>query len=254
MPRAKRIQSSTGIYHVMLRGINKQLIFEEPADYSYFIDCLAQVKELSGFKLFAYCLMGNHAHLLIKEGAEPLSQVFRRIGARYAFWFNWKYGRGGHLFQDRFRSEPVETNEQFIMVLAYIYQNPLKAGLCKTLKDYEWCSRKLLGKPGIIDEEDLFGIVPLKTILEREGEDAGVDLLEPRIGRRLAISDDEAFAKMKSISGANSAAAFQALDQVMQARAFIGLRKSGASIRQLARLSGISKGVVERLCRTGQDA
>ena len=113
----------------MLRGTNKQLIFVESSEYARFLAVLGEVKSLSGFKLFAYCLMENHLHLLMKEGAEPLSQVFKRIGARYVYWFNLKYERCGHLFQDRFRSEPVETDEYFLMALVYIYQNPVKAGL-----------------------------------------------------------------------------------------------------------------------------
>jgi REP element-mobilizing transposase RayT len=103
MARDARKRSETGIYHVMLRGINHQTIFEDDEDSEKFLDCLAESKKLSEFDLYAYCLMGDHVHLLLKERTETLAQIFRRLGARYVYWYNWKYQRSGHLFQDRFK-------------------------------------------------------------------------------------------------------------------------------------------------------
>jgi len=234
----------------MMRGINKQLIFEEPEDYSQFLSFLSEVKKISKFKLFAYCLMGNHLHLLIKEAEEPLSKIFQRVGARYVFWFNWKYGRSGHLFQDRFRSEPIESDDYFVMVLAYLYQNPVKAGLCKRPADYKWCSRKQLGDCELVDEAELFGIITIEEIKNTEKAELGREFLEPRIGRKMALSDAEAFARMKASSGVKNVSGFQLLDREMQAEVFRKLKMQGVSMRQLARLSGIGRGVVERLCRT----
>ena len=77
-------------------------------------------KEVSGFKLYAFCLMTNHVHMLIEAGEEPLEIVFRRIGSSYVKWYNQKYERTGHLFQDRYRSENVETEQYFMTVLRYI--------------------------------------------------------------------------------------------------------------------------------------
>ena len=81
MPRQARKKSESGIYHAMLRGINQQQIFEDAEDCDKFIQILQECKAISGFKLFAYCLMGNHIHLLIKPEDEPIEQVFKRIGA-----------------------------------------------------------------------------------------------------------------------------------------------------------------------------
>src|SRR5690554_3854054 len=127
MPRRAREKSSTGVYHVMLRGINKQKIFHDQEDYEKFIEIVKNYKELCTYELYAYCLMSNHFHLLIKEGKEELAAVFRRIGAKYVYWYNLKYKRCGHLFQDRYRSEVVETQQYLLTVLRYIHQNPLKA-------------------------------------------------------------------------------------------------------------------------------
>lgn len=126
MPRQARKKSESGIYHIMLRGINKQQIFEDDEDCQKYLQILKECKAVSEFKLFAYCLMGNHIHLLIQLGKEPIDLIFKRIGSRYVYWYNLKYRRTGHLFQDRYKSEPVEADSYFLTVVRYIHQNPPK--------------------------------------------------------------------------------------------------------------------------------
>ena len=126
MPRVAREKSKTGIYHIILRAVNRQIIFEEDEDAIKFLETLERYKETSGYEIYAYCLMGNHVHILLKEGKEDLGVTMRRIGASYVYWYNWKYERVGHLFQDRYKSEVVETEKYLLAVLRYIHQNPLK--------------------------------------------------------------------------------------------------------------------------------
>ena len=124
----------------MLRGINRQVIFEDDGDRRYFVSVLGECKEVSGFKLHAFCLMPNHVHLLIEPAEESLEIIFKRLGSRYAVWYNRKYQRVGHLFQDRFRSENVETDTYYKTVLRYILQNPMKAGIETRPGSYRWSS------------------------------------------------------------------------------------------------------------------
>ena len=104
MPRLPRQKSDSGIYHIMLRGINQQVIFEDDEDYFKFIETLENYKAVSGYKLFAYCLMSNHIHILIKVEKEDLDLIMKRIAGSYVYRYNWKYYRKGHLFQDRFKN------------------------------------------------------------------------------------------------------------------------------------------------------
>jgi len=149
MPRIGRVQSGTGIYHVMLRGINRQDIFEEPEDYWTFIKILSAVQErveddlvtkTKTCHVYAYCLMPNHVHLLICEKKWTIGEVVKSLAASYAFFFNKKYGRLGHLFQDRFKSEPCNDAGYFMTLFRYIHQNPVKAGLVLRAGDYEYSS------------------------------------------------------------------------------------------------------------------
>ena len=90
MPRQARRKSESGIYHIMLRGINQQQIFEDVEDYEKFLHILKEYKAISGYKLYAYCLMGNHVHLLLQEVAEPVEQIMKRIATRFVYWYNIK--------------------------------------------------------------------------------------------------------------------------------------------------------------------
>ena len=140
MPRQARKKSESGIYHVMLRGINQQQIFEEDEDYVKFLQIVEDYQAISKYKVYAYCLMSNHIHLLIREEEEPLEQIFKRIGSKYVYWYNVKYQRKGHLFQDRFKSETVDNETYFLTVIRYIHQNPVKAGICEKIDDYKYSS------------------------------------------------------------------------------------------------------------------
>jgi len=247
MPRENRVTSKTGIYHIVIRGINQQRIFNQAKDFQQFLDFLYDVKKQSGFTLFAYCLMGNRAHLLLKEGAEPLSQIFKRLGTRYAQWFNRKYKRSGHLFHDRYLSEAVEDAEYFMAVLLYIYQNPVKAGIYRSTTEYEWCSRMFLGKgDGLVDETELIRIAPVSAIKKREHilvEESMID--KTGAVRRTGFSDEEAAKMLRLICGAQSAPDFQGLPRDIQMATVAKLRTDGVSIRQAARLTGLGKGTIE---------
>ena len=140
MSRKARRKSKTGIYHIMLRGIDKRNIFLDDEDKRKFINNVMKAKERGNFTLYAYCIMNNHVHLLIKEESEPIGKSVKRISIGYIAWHNSKYKRTGHLFEDRFKSEPIETQNSFFRVLRYIHQNPLKAGIVNHVKDYQWSS------------------------------------------------------------------------------------------------------------------
>ena len=110
MPRKPRESSGTGIYHVMLRGINRQDIFDDTEDYWTFIKMMSAVP----CYIYAYCLMPNHVHLLIVEKSLKVGEVVKSIASCYVPYYNKKYGRIGHLLQDRFKSEPCNDSGYFL--------------------------------------------------------------------------------------------------------------------------------------------
>ncbi len=179
MPRTARKKSTSGIYHIILRGINRQTIFSDEEDNDEFIGILSECKKLSGFDLYGYCLMGNHVHLLIQEKSETIEQIMKRIGTRYVIRYNRKYRRCGHLFQDRFKSEAVEDDSYFLTVLRYIHQNPQKVGLCKEPDQYPWNSyQDYISKKGITDVDFALDLIGENRFVKFMNEQSSDEVLE----------------------------------------------------------------------------
>lgn len=248
MPRVARQQSESGIYHIMIRGIDHQRIFKDEEDNAKFLRVLKDCKAISEFNLLAYCLMGNHAHLLLKIGNENSEQIMKRIGVRYVYWYNRKYARCGHLFQDRFKSEPVDDDTYLLAAVRYIHRNPVKAGICKNISDYKWSSYADYIRPGsdgLTDTAFVFEILPQNKVEEfhnQNTDDACLDLDE----RAKRLTDERFMKDMFQISKCKNAAEFQQLEAAKRDLHIGMLREKGYSIRQISRLTGISKGIVER--------
>lgn len=244
MPRTARKLGTTGIYHVMLRGIDCQTLFRDPTDFKAFLTILKECREISGFRLFAYCLMDNHVHLLLMAVKEDLSQSIKRIGIRYATLFNSKYDRIGHVFQDRFRSEAVETDAYFLTVLRYILRNPVKAGLCSCIEDYPYSSvSDYLQGTGICDTDYVYELYDHKALVDYLNTPSDEIGLDERVGH---ITDREASALIcKTMAVENPAACIDFTKDQLE-KTVPNLRKHGVSLRQLSRLTGISIGVLRK--------
>ena len=249
MPRTTRIKSSSGIYHIILRGINRQTIFEDEEDAEKFIQTLKDCKEKSGYKLYGYCLMGNHIHLLIKEEKEDLGITMRRLGASYVYWYNWKYERSGHLFQDRYKSEVVEDERYFLTVLRYIHQNPLKAGFVKDIKEYKWSSySKFIEKNKIVDIDFVLSLFDkdrnkavgnFKRFHEIRCNDNCLDIEEKR-----RVKDNQAIELIRSLCHVSHCSEVQLLERNKRDKYIKIIKEYGLSTRQIARLTGISRGII----------
>jgi putative transposase len=255
MPRSAREKSSTGIYHIMIRGINKQIIFEDNEDYEKFIQIIRDYKSLCSYQVYAFCLMNNHIHLLLKEGKEDLGIVFRRIGARFVYWYNLKYKRSGHLFQDRYKSEPVENDTYFLTVLRYIHQNPIKAGIETNIAKYQWSSFNEysgnLGLKGICDTNFVLKHFAddkqraIKLFQEFNMQKNNDKCLEDEV--RVVIDDIEAREIIMKAAGVENPGQVQNLERVGRDKIIKELKHNRLSIRQIERLTGVSFGVIRRL-------
>jgi len=252
MARTAREKSSTGIYHVMLRGINRQDIFEDDKDRERFIDTLARYKRETDFNLYAYCLMDNHVHLLVKETEIELSKIMKKIGTSYAYYFNWKYGRNGHLFQDRYKSEAVENDAYFHVVIRYIHQNPVRAGI-SGIGEYKWSSYNYYMRAGGILDKDFFldmlskdrdlAIKRYIAFMNEPNEDRCLE-----IDDRIRMTDEEVQNVVKEIGKLENICDIQSLD-VVKRNEIIRKVKSieGISVLQISRVTGINRAVIIKL-------
>ena len=123
----------------MTQGINKCYIFEKADDIKYYIKLMNELKKEYKIKLIAYCVMNNHAHMLIEtEKIDELSKYMHRINCMYGRYYNRKYNRVGYVFRNRFKSEGIYNDEQLYNCIKYIYDNPVKAGICNKAEEYAY--------------------------------------------------------------------------------------------------------------------
>lgn len=144
MGRYARIVYPGLTYHVINRGNNRDVIFAEEEDYYQYLNTIERYKKKYEFKLFAYCLMTNHVHLLIKVSDKAnISRVMQSLTIAHTRFYNFKYRRCGHVWQGRFMSPIVSEDGHLLMVMRYIEQNPVRAKMVQRAEDYRWSSYKL---------------------------------------------------------------------------------------------------------------
>ena len=247
MPRESRKRSESGVYHIMLRGINRQSIFEDDEDYRRFLETLEKYREECGYSLYGYCLMPNHVHLVLREGKQPLETIMRRIGASYVYWYNAKYRRNGHLFQDRFKSEPVESDAYLLTVIRYVHWNPVKAGLCSVPEAYPYSSYARYFEPqGMIDSSFIAGMMGVEEFRSFHSTPGKEECLDVRERTKQHITDEQAVALMRSLTGCKNASEYQSLTAEKRDKGLGELLRHGVSIRQASRITGISFGIVRK--------
>ncbi|WP_051273144.1 transposase [Desulfotruncus alcoholivorax] len=139
MARKPRIHFPGALYHVMVRGNNGEKVLLDDIHKRKYFDVLARYKEKLGFKLYAYCIMDNHAHFLIEVQDISLSQIMQRIQQVYTQWFNRKYSRTGHVFQQRYKALLCDKDSYLLQLIRYIHNNPVKANLNGGI-EYKWSS------------------------------------------------------------------------------------------------------------------
>lgn len=251
MPRKSRETSETGIYHVMLRGINRQNIFYDIYDYELFLKLLKKLTHLEDERhqlllprciIYAYCLMPNHVHLLLREKEEPLASVMKSIGVAYAWHYNKKYQHLGSIFQDRFRSEPVNTDAYFFTLMRYIHQNPIKAGLVKEVREYEWSSwHEYEGTPFICSTKPVTNRMPFEELKALVFEPLPKTTLVLDIDNdKRRRTDEEVNQLLITEFGLRHPQDVLLLSKEKQKDVIRLARDFGASIRQIERLTGLS--------------
>ncbi|MDO6657858.1 transposase [Anaerobacillus sp. 1_MG-2023] len=257
MPRKARQKSRTGIYHIIYRGANRQEIFHDNEDRLQFLQTLEKYSSLYKVKIYAWCLMSNHVHLLMKEENEDISITIKRIAVSFVKYYHLKYNTTGHLFEDRFKSENVETVDYLLTVVRYIHQNPLKARIVRTLDEWEWNSCRAYYQLTSVTR-----LVDCNLILNMFGEDRAVAIerfkefnetvnddrcLEDYDSDRKRLTDDEARVVIKGLLGKVEIAQVKSLAREKRDPILRRLKGvEGLSQRQMARILGVSQTLIYR--------
>lgn len=256
MPRRAREKSETGIYHIMIRGANRQEIFHDDEDRLRFLETLDRIKITSEIKVYGWCLMNNHVHLLLEEVNEDISITMKRLGVSFVWYYNQKYKTTGHLFQDRFKSENVESDKYLLTIIRYIHQNPVKAHLVKRVEQWRWssCLGYYDGKvypENLLDNDLILKMFSkdanearekFKQFNEQENND---NCLDDIINEKVKLSDEEARLEILKVIDGIEIAQVKSFpkkerDQVLQK--IKGIEK--ITQRQAARILGVSPNLI----------
>jgi putative transposase len=252
--RRPRERSESGVYHVVLRGINRQDIFYDDDDYLHFLETLDQMKSDDQFAVYGYCLMTNHIHLLVRENTDTISRVMSRIGISYAWWYNQKYGRSGHVFQGRYGSECVENDDYLLTVIRYIHNNPVKAGMVQEPEEYRWSSIHAyygtseypygLSEPafalGVINQDREKALQVFREFMKRENEDK---CLEDEVKHRK--TDSEVKIEIEKLMSGEPIGKLQGMEKAKRNEILKIIKANdGVSLRQISRVTGLSVDIV----------
>ena len=194
MPRQPRLNISNVLHHVIVRGIERRDIFADDDDKDHFVSRFSALLTSSATKCYAWALMSNHFHLLLMPTNVSLSETMRRLLTGYAVYFNRKYHRCGHLFQNRYKSILCETDPYFLELVRYIHLNPLRAGLVADLDEldrYRWSGHAVL-----LETRDLPGQETIE-VLARFGKNKS----RARHGYRQFLDDGIAAGRRDELTG-----------------------------------------------------
>ena len=162
MPRQPRLDLPGLLHHVIARGIERRDIFDDDRDRESFVERLGDLVAAGGVRLYAWCLLSNHFHLVLRTGDRPLAWLMRRLMTGHAVRYNLRHARCGHLFQNRFKSIVVEDEPYFLELVRYVALNPVRAGLAATpeeLDAYRWSGHAVIVGRQAAPWQDVGGVV-----------------------------------------------------------------------------------------------
>lgn len=258
MSRQARIRIPDGVYHVTTHGDGDMMIFEGPSEKRRLLDLLADTAEESDWAMYAWCVMGNHYHFLLKTPDDNLSEGMHHINMTYGEWYNMCRGRHGHVFQDRFFSILITQDSHLLEASRYVVLNPLRVGLVAAPQEWPWSSYStaVLGTPSRVPLRDrelmgMFGHEGAESReLYREFVHAGIGLKKPDSlltgrARRWAESSDRARSESGQDVVARKPVAGLTPDMIEISRV-VSLHQQGMSLREIAATLGICHMTAQR--------
>lgn len=257
MARKPRELSPTNIYHVIFRSINQQQIFEEERDYQKYLYILDECREAYHFEILGYCIMGNHVHLLLHSEEYNFTNAFKSMGCRFVRWYNKKYQRTGHLFQNRFFCAPIDTESYFLSVLDYIHRNPVKANMVRYSSEYFWSSYK-----SYLGQKDKYVTINIQRAIDVAGSTKALLSFFSRNTTTTQLIECSEFAEEKilvpdanvnslvyELTNCVSPSDFQRLPKWKRNINIQLLSKHGLTQNQISRYCGISRTTIYRVIK-----
>lgn len=248
MARIARRLIASEYWHVMLRGIGHMDLFMDDYDRSKFLSVLKKYTNEYSVPIYAFCLMDNHVHLLLKAQTEDLSVLFKKIEVSYSYYYKVKYEHVGHVFQNRFLSEPIKDSQYLLAAARYILRNPEAAGICSWM-EYRWSSAREYCDPeikGITETSFICGILGgAEAIIPFVSHGMECQLCEPK-NKPNILSDPDARKILYHFFKCEDPLTLKAMSIEERNKILAEMKAEGLSVRQIERLTGINRNVIQR--------
>ena len=260
MSRVARKKINTPFIHVMVQGVNKEYVFDNPKNLNYYLKSIKSESHYKEFDLLAYCMMNNHAHFLFYvKDIECFGQFMKSVNQNFANFYNKSEDRVGVVFRNRYQLEPIYEMSHLVNCIKYIHNNPVKANICKFQTDYRWSSANAYyGQENpIVNTSFAYEIVGIKESLFRyfatQNDSAGDRFFENDHKERLFyLTDEKALEVYHAVTGLPSTSAADNLPRTLRNNFIRKLRRKGVSSKQVSRLMGVSESTVKRISRSAK--
>ena len=190
--RRARLTYEGAILHCMNRGYDGQAVFQEEVDKQMFVELISKAQVLSRVSVLATCVMDNHYHLIVQDGSGRMADFFKQLNGEYGSYYRQSHGGRGYVFQDRYKSYLIQDESYLMLCLAYVLNNPVKAGICRGFENYRWSSAQSYFSdepPEWLDTtfiEELFGDADaLKRFVNAQADLDELPLVNTPMGRMI---------------------------------------------------------------------
>ena len=250
-PRQRKI-SQADLYHITCRGVAKRILFECNDDRRFLGRLMRELLDEHDVELYAWCFMSNHMHMLLHADLEITSVFMRKLLSAYARYFNDKYDRVGHLFQDRFGSVAVATDAQLMATVRYIHRNPCEIP-GQSFETYIWSSYREYVRAPFISETrfvlSLFNSIDEFAEFHKNWQPDDEKQAKPKL---LHLDDIDAVAQASALLGIERLTQIAALDKAARDSMLASLKEAGFPISQIARITEINRNTVQRANRSSK--
>ena len=250
MSNRPRKQSEANMYHVFSRGAGRRTIYEDDEDRQAFLRILERSMEEHRCRIFAYCLMGNHYHLVIEIEFESLPHFMHKVNWEYARFHNERHRSSGHLFDGRYGSQAIHDEEYLLQAIRYVHRNPVEASICPTC-DYPWSSYSdYLESSGITSTGIALELLGGRTAFEAFHKHAGKESFIDDSASPIKISANSALSRAYELLDDVDPCELKTLDKAKRDEYLAVLRASGLTVAQITLVTGISQPTVSRATAT----
>lgn len=256
--RDVRFNSKTMLQNVGLKGLDSMDIFRDETDREKFVASLKKACEKYDVKLLVYVLMDNHVHMVLSGEIKQFQHVFESLGASYARSFNAKYNRSGPFFDQRYYNGCINSARQFLRTAAYIFNNPVQAGMTDSPKGYAWSNfdeiRNKTEDPDALKTIDemlnISNLIAFTMMMAKKKMPSKLaQFLEMMTRRRRILDEDVKTAALESMNS-DDIGLISKLEETKRRKIVSKVWDLGANIAQIARVTGISRYDVGRIIST----